>query len=149
EPLVALECNVDDMPGERFGFVMERLFADGALDVTLSPVQMKKNRPATRLWALCRPADAPHLVDLILAETTTLGVRRTTIERISLPREVMTVHPPWGEVSVKVARLASRWKFDPEFDDLRRLALATGIPIADIERAALEAAAKSLQPGRP
>jgi len=142
EPLVALECNMDDMPGEHFGYVMERLFAEGALDVALTPIQMKKNRPATRLWALARPHDAARLVDLILAETTTLGVRRTMLDRISLPREVVNVQTPWGEVRVKLARLGTRRKIDPEFEDLRRLALATGIPIAEIEQAATEAASR-------
>jgi hypothetical protein len=84
--------------------VLNRLLAAGALDVTLTPMQMKKNRPATQLAVLCRPNDVDTLLPIILTETTTLGVRRSAIERVSLPRSIETVETRYGSIRVKVAR---------------------------------------------
>ncbi len=94
--LVVLETNVDDMPPELSGHLMGRLFEAGALDVYFAPIQMKKNRPATLVWALCRPEDAPTLRTILFVETTTLGVRTYTVTRYALPRESKAVETPYG-----------------------------------------------------
>ena len=104
ETLTLLETNIDDLNPQVYEHVLTRLLAAGALDVTLTPMQMKKNRPATQLAVLCRPGDADALLPIILRETTTLGVRRIPIERVSLPRSLETVETRYGSVRVKVAR---------------------------------------------
>ena len=104
QPLQVVECNVDDMNPEFFAFVMERIFEAGALDVWLQPLQMKKNRPAHLLSALCEIERASDVVRVILCETTTLGVRLQAVERASLQREHSEVVTPYGKVRVKSAR---------------------------------------------
>jgi pyridinium-3,5-bisthiocarboxylic acid mononucleotide nickel chelatase len=91
ETLVLLETNIDNMTGEAHGYVMERLLAAGALDAYLTPILMKKGRPAVVLSVLCRPADAAHLRNLMFAETTTLGIREQELRRYCLPRTFATV----------------------------------------------------------
>ena len=104
QSLRVIECNVDDMNPELFDYVMARLFEAGALDVWLQSAQMKKNRPATILHALCAPGAQDKLIRVLLRETTTLGVRVREVRRAALPREVREVETPFGTVRVKVAR---------------------------------------------
>lgn len=140
ETLVNLKTNIDDMPAHRLAHVMDRLLARGALDVSLLPLCMKKNRVGTLVSVICREEDAERLTRHMLEETTTLGVRRQAFERLSLPREIVRVDTPHGPVRVKVARLGSGVKMSAEFEDCRALADASGLPLEEIERAALEAA---------
>jgi uncharacterized protein (TIGR00299 family) protein len=140
ESLAVLETNVDDMNPQIYAHVMDRLFAAGALDVTLAPVQMKKNRPATLLWVLARPAKADELIQILFEETTTLGVRRQAVDRVSLPRTMDTVQTAYGPIRVKVAHLASGTRCMPEYDDCRRAAEAQGAPLAEVMAAARAAA---------
>lgn len=140
EALVELACNIDDMPGEHFGFVMDLLFGAGALDVTFTPSQMKKNRPATTINVLSRPGDAGALGEILLRHTSTLGVRRSWVERLSLPRETFEVETRYGKVRVKAARLGEDLKLAAEFDDCRALAERAGVSLAEVERAAVDAA---------
>jgi uncharacterized protein (TIGR00299 family) protein len=102
ETLTLLETNIDDLNPQVYEYVLNRLLAAGALDVTLMPMQMKKNRPATQLTVLCRSNDADTLLPIILTETTTLGVRRSLVERVSLPRSIETVATRFGSIRVKV-----------------------------------------------
>jgi len=140
EMLMLLETNVDDLNPEIYDYVMAQLFQAGALDVFLSPIQMKKNRPATLLRVLCRPGDADALVNVLFAETSTLGVRQQTVMRHALPRSSHNVETPYGVVRVKVARWAHGHKVAPEYDDCRRLAELHGVPLRQIYRAAESAA---------
>jgi hypothetical protein len=147
ETLTLLETNIDDLNPELYEYVMARLFEAGALDVFLAPIQMKKNRPATLLRVLCRPGDAELLSGILFAETSTLGVRRQSIARDSLPRASHTVETPYGPVRVKVARWGEgqvQFKTAPEYDDCRRLAEAVGVPLREVYRAAERAAAGTL-----
>ena len=146
ETLALLETNIDDLNPEFYDHVMARLFSAGALDVTLSPLQMKKNRPATQLAVLCRPEDTPQLSDILFAETSTLGVRKQLVERHSLPREIRLVDTPYGPVKVKLARWGDNIKATPEYDDCRKLAEEKDIPLKDIYQAA-ELAAQNIKPG--
>ena len=140
--VAVIETEVDDLPGEGFGFLMERLLAAGALDVYFTPVQMKKSRPGTLVTALARPADRDRLAALLLAESGSLGCRFHEAERLEAERETGVVATPWGEVRVKRARLAGRpLAAAPEYDDCRRLALETGVPWREVHRAAVAALA--------
>jgi hypothetical protein len=143
ETLAVLETNIDDLNPEIYDYVMARLFKAGALDVFLAPIQMKKNRPATLLRVLCRPGDADALMAILFAETSTLGVRQQLVTRHCLARSSHTVETPYGPVRVKVARWGEgQAKAAPEYDDCRRLAEATGVPLREVYRAAERAAEK-------
>jgi uncharacterized protein (TIGR00299 family) protein len=132
ESLSVLETNIDDMNPQIYEHVMNHLLAAGALDVTLTPIQMKKNRPSTMLSVLCRPADADALLKIVFAETTTLGVRRSSIERVSLPRAIETVETPYGSICVKVVRWNEIDRAVPEYEDCRRAAEVHRVPIAEV-----------------
>jgi uncharacterized protein (TIGR00299 family) protein len=144
QTLAMLETNIDDLNPEFYDYVMGRLFAANALDVFLSPIQMKKNRPATLLRVLCQPADVDTLMDILFTETSTLGVRQQTVTRHCLPRSIQTVETPYGPVRVKVARRGEGWiKAAPEYDDCRRLAEESGVSLREVYRVA-ELAAEEL-----
>lgn len=142
EPMVLLETSIDDMNPQLYEHVAERLFAAGALDVTLSSVQMKKNRPGTVLSVLCQPEQADRLSEIVFHETTTLGIRRIPVTRQALPRRFERVETRFGTVQVKLATLPDgSLRAMPEYEDCRRLAHAFGVPLgAVIEEAKQEAA---------
>ncbi len=140
--IVQLACNLDDATGETLGYVMDRLLAGGALDVWFTPIQMKKNRPATQVSVLARPEDADALASLLLRETPTLGVRRQALPRYCAERQMQQVETPWGPVRVKVKILEGKIvAASPEYDDCARLATEAGVPLADVMEAARQAAA--------
>jgi len=128
-----IEANIDDSTPEVLGFAMERLFAAGALDVTLSPVIMKKNRPGTLLRIIARPEDQETLAALAFAETSTFGVRIYRADRRVEQRRIVEVPTPHGAVRVKVS---GSGEFAPEYEDCRRIALASGVPLKEILREA-------------
>ena len=137
ETLTLLEANIDDLNPEFYGHLMERLFTAGALDVYLTPVQMKKNRPGVVLSVTCPPAQAEALAALVFAETTTIGLRRQEVQRWALARERVEVETSCGTVGVKVARLSGRVvTASPEYEDCRRLALESGVPLKEVYAAA-------------
>ncbi|MCS6862808.1 MAG: nickel pincer cofactor biosynthesis protein LarC [Abditibacteriales bacterium] len=146
ENLTLLETNVDDMNPEFFEHVMERAFATGALDVFLTPIQMKKNRPAVLLSVLTLPQDVPALLNVLWQETTTIGVRVSEVKRVSLPREVVTVTTPFGAVHVKVARCGGQIQnIAPEYEDCKRAAARGGVPLSEVYWAALNAAKQQVK----
>jgi pyridinium-3,5-bisthiocarboxylic acid mononucleotide nickel chelatase len=136
ETLTLLETNIDDLNPQVYEHVLHRLLAAGALDVTLTPLHMKKNRPATMLSVLCRSKDADALLPIILTETTTLGVRRSTIERVSMPRSIETVETRFGSIQVKVARWNDFVRAVPEYEDCRRIAEEQDVPLIEVMAAA-------------
>jgi uncharacterized protein (TIGR00299 family) protein len=137
DEVALLACNLDDATGEILGYAMDRLLAAGALDVWFTPIQMKKNRPATQLSLLCHPGDANALASLVLRETPTLGVRRIILSRSVAARQVRQVDTPWGPVHVKVKILAGEVvAASPEYDDCARLAAQAGIPLGEVMAAA-------------
>jgi uncharacterized protein (TIGR00299 family) protein len=140
ETLTVVETNIDDMNPQVYEHVMGRLLAEGALDVTLTPMQMKKNRPAVLLSALCRPAEAERVIRIILEETTTLGVRRYSVERVCLPRTVETVETPFGSIRLKVTHWGERTRVSPEYEDCRAAAEAHRVPLSVVMAAARDAA---------
>ena len=148
EQVVHLAADIDDMAPEYVAAVAERMRAAGALDVVLVPITMKKGRPGCRIEVLARPASASVLEDRLLSESTTIGVRRTRLERRALPRDHRRVQVLGYDVTLKIVRLpggANRAK--PEFDDVQRVALATGRPAADIFHLAMEAGERLLLAG--
>lgn len=126
--VVLMEANIDDLPATVLGYVLDRLIAAGALDVWLTPIQMKKGRPATKLSVLAEPAARDALAQLVFRETTTLGVRMTSMERQVLPRTVVEVATRFGPMRVKVAGGHAA----PEYDDCARAAAAHGVPLRDV-----------------
>jgi uncharacterized protein (TIGR00299 family) protein len=141
ERLVLLECNIDDMNPQWYGHLFDRLAAAGALDVTCAPVLMKKGRPGQLLGVLCRPEDQASLTGLLLAETTTLGVRRHPVVRTTAGRAFVPVETPYGPIAVKLRVLAGRVTgATPEYEACRERALALGQPLAAITQAAQAAA---------
>lgn len=138
--VAVIECEVDDLPGEGFGFLMERLLEAGALDVYFTPVQMKKSRPGTLITLLCRRPQIEALAGMLLMESGSLGCRYSMTNRFEAERETAEVETAFGTVRIKQARFQGKLlAAAPEFEDCRRLALAGGVPWRDVYRAALAA----------
>jgi hypothetical protein len=143
--LVALETNLDDMNPEFFDYLMDRLFAVGALDVFYTSIVMKKSRPATLVSVLAEAAHANALREVIFRETTTLGVRSYEVSRMCLEREWREVKTEYGPVRVKVGLAAGEVvTAAPEYEDCRRLARESGKPVKTVYQAAQSAFEKSL-----
>jgi uncharacterized protein (TIGR00299 family) protein len=133
DTVTLLEANLDDLNPQVFGYVMERLLEEGALDVFGVPVQMKKNRPGTLLTVLCKPEDAGKLTQLVFTETTTLGVRRRDEVRQTLARRWENVRTQWGEVRIKIASMnGSVTNYAPEYEDCRRIAAEHHVPLKTV-----------------
>jgi len=131
--MIQIETNIDDMNPQVFGYVMEKLFAAGALDVYLTPIYMKKNRPATLLGVIARRQDEAALAELILRETTTLGMRVHPIYRYEANRDFRLVHTPFGDLNVKQKIINGQVvQSMPEYDECVRLANEHGVSLADI-----------------
>jgi uncharacterized protein (TIGR00299 family) protein len=147
--LAQLAADVDDLSPELLAAAADVLRDAGALDVVLLPSVMKKGRPAVRVDVLCEPGDADRLTTLLLTHTTTLGVRRTTAERTALPRELIEVTSFGHTVRVKVAHLPDGTERPkPEFDDVARVAAATGRSAHAVATDALHAAQHALKDRR-
>jgi pyridinium-3,5-bisthiocarboxylic acid mononucleotide nickel chelatase len=128
--LVLIETNLDDTTPQVLGFVMEKAFELGALDCWFTPIQMKKNRPATMISILCKSENRQNLSELLYIETTTLGLRIQEIERECLEREFVRMTTQFGEIDVKIGRLnGKRVNAMPEFEQLKSIANETGISL--------------------
>ncbi|MDD5482968.1 MAG: nickel pincer cofactor biosynthesis protein LarC [Kiritimatiellae bacterium] len=137
EKCLVLECNLDDMSPELTGHLFNRLLERGALDVFITPVQMKKNRPGAMLTVLCAGEQRNEMLDIIFRESTTFGVREYDVRRTVLPRCSETVKTPYGKVRVKIGSWRGRRiTRAPEYDDCRKLAAKTGAPLRKIYEAA-------------
>jgi len=137
EIVSVIEANVDDMSPQIYGYFLDQALAAGALDVTCSSAQMKKNRPGLTISILCEPDKSDALCQLLFEQTTTIGVRIYEARRKVLEREPVTVETPYGAVQVKVARREGRVvNAAPEFDDCRRLATERSVPLKQVIAAA-------------
>ncbi len=134
DEIIKLETNIDDTSSEILGYTMERLFSVGALDVFLTPIYMKKNRPATMVTVLVNRENEQTAVDLLLKETSTLGIRKSTLKRYCLDREIVKINTQFGEVSVKLSKGKDFSKLSPEYEDCRKIAETTGLPLREIYR---------------
>jgi uncharacterized protein (TIGR00299 family) protein len=138
QTVTVLEANLDDLSPQVFGYVMDRLLEEGALDVFGTPLQMKKSRPGMLLTVLARPEDAARLETIVFAETTTLGVRRREEERRVLERRFETVTTPWGDVRMKVANLNGTVShYAPEYEDCRKIAAERHVPLKEVMQEAV------------
>lgn len=133
QTVLILETNLDDASPESLGFMMERLFGAGALDVVFIPAQMKKNRPGTQVQVVAHPERKDDLTRILFEESTTLGVRFRTCERRVLDRDVVTLESPWGPLRVKrVKDPGGRSRLVPEFEACRAVALSRKVPLRDV-----------------
>ena len=143
DTVVLLETNLDDLSAEILGHFVEKALGAGALDVFHTPIQMKKNRPGVLLSVLCATMEADRFTELLLRETSAFGVRRQTMERRKLKREITAVKTVFGEVAVKLGRLDGRViQSAPEFESCRKVAEDQGVPLKQV----YEAATKALKP---
>jgi pyridinium-3,5-bisthiocarboxylic acid mononucleotide nickel chelatase len=130
---IMIEANIDDMNPEIYGYVMEKLLSEGALDVCLIPVWMKKNRPGTMLQVMCRRNIQDQVIATILSETTTLGVRHYPVLRRILERRIMEIMTPFGKAPVKqIQMIDGSVRMTPEYDWCRDIAKKENIPIRKV-----------------
>jgi pyridinium-3,5-bisthiocarboxylic acid mononucleotide nickel chelatase len=150
EFITILETNVDNATGESIGHAIDKLWSAGALDVSLTPIQMKKGRPGILLSVQARPADVDSLESVLFQETPTLGVRRSIVLRTVLAREERTVDTEWGSVAGKVAFLPNgAHRFTPEYESCRQLAERSNVPLATVAAAAQAAFTAPGSDGQP
>ncbi len=143
ERLVQMECNVDDATPETMAHAARRLLEMGALDVWMTPIVMKKGRPGVLLSVLARPEFVESLTEILFRETTTLGVRKFWVDRVALPRQVVTVETEYGPLEVKLACLGGRVvTVAPEYESCRAAAEWHGVPLRKVYEAAREAAGR-------
>jgi uncharacterized protein (TIGR00299 family) protein len=130
DEMLVLETNIDDMNPEIYDYVMDRLFAAGARDVSLSPIQMKKNRPGTLLRIIGEPSTRDKLAEIIFKETSTIGIRYYPVNRMVLKRVPLRLKTRFGPVRVKmVEEPGGEKRAVPEYDEMRKLAEAKRVPI--------------------
>jgi pyridinium-3,5-bisthiocarboxylic acid mononucleotide nickel chelatase len=140
DTIVLLETNLDDATGEAIGHATELLWRAGALDVSTTPLAMKKNRPGVLLAVQCRPADAGPLAAIVFRETTALGLRRSTLERMTLPRRQIFVETPLGPIAGIVATLPDgSERFSPEYEACAKLASEQSLSLEALQNAARHA----------
>jgi uncharacterized protein (DUF111 family) len=145
-----IETNIDDMRPELIGALFDRLFEAGALDAYVAPLVMKKNRPGHLITVLSDPARTVELVELLLTETTTFGVRTYRTAKHCLEREWKTVETPHGEVKVKIGTLGGRVvSVSPEYESCRAVADSRRIPLKEVYAAAEAAAREPLGSKKP
>lgn len=134
--VLLLETNIDDMTAEELGFLMDKLFDIGALDVWFTHIQMKKNRPAVMVSVLCDDHMQAQMEETVFKHSTTLGIRRRAVERRTLARGSVMVATPYGQVRVKFSEVDGRMRYAPEYDDCKRLALEKDISLKQVMEAA-------------
>ena len=146
--VVLVETNIDDMNPEFYDHIMDSLYSAGALDVFLTTIQMKKNRPAVKISVLAPPAKREAVSHILLTETSTFGIRFTEMDRIILDRQSMEVQTPYGKVAVKVGSLDGQLiHFSPEYDNCKQIARKKKIPVKTVYDAVLQSAEKKLKGG--
>jgi len=145
--LWVMEANIDDLNPQIYQYVMDTLLAAGALDVWLTPIIMKKSRPAITLSVLLDACRREAITALLFAETTTIGVRTYPVERTVAAREIITVKTAWGEARVKISSIHGQvCTVSPEYEDCRVLASANKVPLKVVQQAVLQAAQKYSNP---
>ena len=134
-----VECNLDDMSPEHFGFLMERLLEQGAHDVFLTPIIMKKTRPATKLSVLCSEDNAKKFKDIIFSETTTLGIRSYELHKDMLERKIETIQTQYGPIDIKISGTnINDIKAKPEFEQCKMAAVKYNVPLRLVVEEALK-----------
>ncbi len=140
DQIIVIEANIDDMAPQNFAYVSERLLDSGALDVSTTPIQMKKGRPGCMLQVLSPMNRAEVLSRVIFEETTTIGLRQYAAKRIALERELISVETRFGTVTMKVSRQnGAVVSCSPEYEDCARIARERNVPLKEIQALAMEA----------
>jgi uncharacterized protein (TIGR00299 family) protein len=121
-----LEANIDDCPGEVFGYAMDLLLQNGAKDAYYTPIYMKKNRPAYMLGVICSEDKIAQMEEIIFTHTTTIGIRRTEAIRSTLPREIRTITTAYGDAMVKVCHYQNQCFYYPEYESIKKLCEIAG-----------------------
>lgn len=129
---VLLETNIDDMSPQIIEYLTERLFEAGALDVFVTPIYMKKQRPAFALSVLAPLSLAPRLRTIIFEETTTLGIREHEVVKWVLPRKEVTIPTPWGAIRGKEVNKCGKTLVFPEYEECKKIARRTGLPLREV-----------------
>lgn len=133
DQVAMIETNIDDMNPQIYDHLLDQLFRLGALDAFLTPIQMKKNRPGTVVTVVCQPESVPKLADVLIRETTTIGLRWRIENRIKASRSLVKINTKFGSVRMKIVSLGDRHcKITPEYDDCKCIASETGIPLRDV-----------------
>jgi pyridinium-3,5-bisthiocarboxylic acid mononucleotide nickel chelatase len=133
DEILIVETNIDDSTAEVLGYVMERLLEQGALDVYFTPIQMKKQRPATMLSFLCLPGQLDSLSALVLEETSAIGLRYYPAGRVKLERRIEERETCYGKVRFKlIGPVGGTVRITPEYDDCRRIAAESGAPLQQV-----------------
>jgi len=146
EGVAVIEANIDDMNPQICSYFVEKALSEGALDVWVTPIQMKKNRPAIKITIICQAARRDYFAGLFFSETTTIGIRSSFAERKTLEREFQTVGTEYGPVRIKISSFEGRrTNYAPEYEDCRRLAEAKGVALKEV----LAAAESSYLRGQP
>lgn len=137
--IVKLEANIDDATGEQLGYCMDCLMEAGARDVSFLPLYMKKNRPAYEVHVICEPCDVARMEEILFRETTTIGVRRSVMERTVMRRESRSVETPYGSADVKVCSYGGIRKIYPEYESVRVICEKSGNGFREVYQAILDA----------
>jgi uncharacterized protein (DUF111 family) len=145
DEVILIETNIDNMNPELLAYASETLLKQGVLDVFMTPIFMKKNRPGTMLSVVTTPDKLDNALSAVFAETATLGVRIHRLERRKLSREIISVKTGLGEIKVKICRMGNQIKtIAPEYESCKEIAVKHGIPLQDVYDEAREAARKAL-----
>lgn len=137
--IVKLEANIDDVTGEQLGYCMDCLMEAGARDVSFLPLYMKKNRPAYEVHVICDPCDVARMEEILFRETTTIGVRRSVMERTVMNRESRSVETPWGSADVKVCSYGGIRRIYPEYESVRAVCEKSGNSFREVYQEILDA----------
>lgn len=128
-----IEANIDDMNPEIYSYLIPKLLESGALDVFLTNIIMKKNRPGVKISVLCESSTSEVMEDMLFLETTTLGIRKTQIDRIKLKRDFIKINTNYGILNIKVAYKDNKIiKYAPEYEELKEIAVKYDIPLKKI-----------------
>lgn len=139
EQAMIIEANIDDMNPEFYDYLMEKLFKAGAVDVYFTPVQMKKNRLGTLVTITSNLQDHTPLIENLLRESTTLGVRMYPVNRVKLSKEYQEVETPWGKVKIKLGKFNNEiFNIKPEYNDCKVLAGKYGVPLKEVWQSAFQ-----------
>jgi len=140
DDVVVVETNIDDMNPELYGYLMEKLFSDGALDVSYTSVLMKKNRPGTKVEVLCPPGKRADIARCLFTETSTIGIRYRLAHRQTLMRSIDQVSTCFGEIQVKCTTDPDGWKHcAPEYEACRKIAIKNNVPLKKVYEAVAQA----------
>lgn len=145
ECITVIETNIDDMPPQIYEYLTEKLFKKGALDVFLTQIMMKKMRPGVKLSVLCNLEKRSELIDIILQETTSIGVRYHDVSRVTMARELRKVRTRFGRTTIKISHSEGFPKVMPEYEDCKKIAEETGVPLLEIIEEAKSAGTRSVR----